>query len=152
MNPVPLTLNALAREAGEHCEVKGFRQDWHDAEFLETLAAGLDREEDPLYTIPTPRGEKVKVADELRRIAETLRTLVLMTKLGLIASEAAEAMDVLRREGLEGVRNTPWASELADIHIRTAELEDITGVDANDSVMAKVEKNKTRPYMHGKKF
>jgi hypothetical protein len=147
-----LTLAEMARGAGEHCEAKGFRQDWHDADFLDTLAIALDREEDPLYTIPTPRGEKVKVADELRRVAKTLRTLVLMTKLGLIASEAAEAMDVLRKEGLEGVSNDQWASELADIHIRTGELEDITGVAAGENVEAKMAKNLTRPYMHGKKF
>lgn len=147
-----LTLAEMARGAGEHCEVKGFRQDWHDADFLDTLATMLDREEDPLYTIPTPRGEKVKVADELRRVANTLRTLVLMTKLGLIASEAAEAMAVLRAGGLDAVRNTEWASELADIHIRTGELEDITGVPAGENVQAKMAKNATRPYMHGKKF
>jgi hypothetical protein len=141
-----LTLAEMARGAGEHCEIKGFRQDWHNADELERLADAIA--DGSIDELPNRR----KNIETLRRIAEQHRMLVLMTKLGLIASEAAEAMAVLRAEGLEALRNTEWASELADIHIRTGELEDITGVPAGANVEAKMEKNATRPYMHGKKF
>ena len=43
-------------------------------------------------------------------------------------------------------------SELADVIIRCFDMADFYGIDLEEAILKKMEYNKTRPYMHGKKF
>lgn len=42
--------------------------------------------------------------------------------------------------------------ELADIVIRCFDMADAFGIDLEAAILEKHEFNKTRPYLHGKKF
>lgn len=64
-----------------------------------------------------------------------------------IASEVIEAHNELR-EGTEEQFN----EELADIVIRVASLAGMLGIDLEQEIINKMEKNKDRPYLHGKAF
>jgi NTP pyrophosphatase (non-canonical NTP hydrolase) len=67
------------------------------------------------------------------------------TKLVLIASEVCEAIEAVNSG------NVPeYSEELADIIIRLADLTGTQSIDIDGIVTAKHEKNKSRPYMHGK--
>lgn len=64
-----------------------------------------------------------------------------------ISDEVTEAHNELR-EGTEEQFN----EELADIVIRVASLAGMLGIDLEQEVINKMEKNKDRPYLHGKAF
>ena len=70
--------------------------------------------------------------------------LYVPTKLALIMSEGAEALEAHRR-------GTAVGSELADIVIRTMDLAETLKIDLGLEIVAKHEFNKTRPYRHGEK-
>jgi len=91
-------------------------------------------------------------------------TQLIATKLMLIVSEAAEALESLR-ESEQGTIRTwlsypngrdsvgkpeGFASELADIVIRVADLAEYLGIDLETVIAQKEAFNRTRPYMHGK--
>lgn len=140
-----VTLAGMAERAGRNCDAKGFRDDWHDATGLEDLADAIRLGHAETLTDAT--------ADWLDRVAESHRIMVLMTKLALVAGEAVgEAADELRRGGFANLDHGRWADELADVHIRMADLSSLTGVDIDAAVDAKLAKNETRPYKHGKAF
>jgi NTP pyrophosphatase (non-canonical NTP hydrolase) len=77
----------------------------------------------------------------------------------LIVSEAAEALEDYRQNGLEGewlrVREDGKpegiASELADIIIRVGDLSQALGIDIDQVVADKMKYNATRPFRHGGK-
>lgn len=73
--------------------------------------------------------------------------LFVPTKLALIISECAEALEWHRAGRLEQM-----AGELADIVIRTMNLAEYLGVDLDAAVKAKHEFNKTRAMRHGGKL
>lgn len=77
------------------------------------------------------------------------------TLIALIMSEAAEALEALRK-GNKPDEHCPQFSgaevELADVVIRIMDMAEARGWNVAGAIVAKNEFNKTRPYKHGKKF
>lgn len=77
------------------------------------------------------------------------------TLIALIMSEAAEALEALRK-GNGPDEHCPKFSgaevELADVVIRIMDMAEARGWDVAGAIVAKHEFNKTRPYKHGKEF
>ncbi len=75
--------------------------------------------------------------------------------MGLVCSEAAEAMECIRRDQMmttncEGkLQGLP--SELADIIIRVLDAAEVLGIDMEAEITRKLNHNKLRPYRHGGK-
>jgi NTP pyrophosphatase (non-canonical NTP hydrolase) len=65
----------------------------------------------------------------------------------LIVGELSEAEDALRKGDYAHI-----AEELADVVIRTADLAGGLGFDLEKAIEEKMERNKHRPRLHGKKF
>lgn len=63
----------------------------------------------------------------------------------LIVTELAEAMEAHRKQDQENFRE-----ELADTFIRLFDLCGGLGIDIQAEIIKKSEKNKSRPYKHGK--
>ncbi len=63
----------------------------------------------------------------------------------LIVTELAEAMEGIRRQDQDNFRE-----ELADTLIRLFDLCGGLGIDIQAQIIKKCEKNKLRPYKHGK--
>lgn len=68
-------------------------------------------------------------------------------RLMLIVGELAEAQEGLRHNDINNVKE-----ELADVAIRLGDLCGGLGIDLETEILKKMEKNKTRPYKHGKLF
>jgi NTP pyrophosphatase (non-canonical NTP hydrolase) len=85
--------------------------------------------------------------DRLFITSEYGKNAVIGNMLMLIVSEIAEAQDGLRKGDKDNFKE-----ELADIVIRTADLAGGLGIDLEAEIIKKMEKNKKRPYKHGKKF
>lgn len=70
------------------------------------------------------------------------------TNLALIHSEVSEALEALREHGTDGFmtgeKPDGWPSELADVIIRTCELAEMTGVNLDAAVVAKMKYNAVR--------
>lgn len=110
------------------------------------------------------------LADEVAKISEQngfwesegLGDLGLMaTKLALIADEVCEAIRVHRDiyEGELRAHSTmtdeqeeEFIEELADIMIRTLDIAGHYGFELGNTVMDKIDKNRNRPYRHGKRY
>ena len=77
------------------------------------------------------------------------------TLIALIMSEAAEALEALRK-GNGPDEHCPQFSgaevELADVIIRIMDMAESRGWNVAGAIVAKHEFNKTRPYKHGKEF
>ena len=74
-------------------------------------------------------------------------TLIINGFLTLIASEVFEAQQDLRKND-----KANFKEEIADIFIRTADLCGGLGIDIEEEIKKKMEKNKGREKMHGKLF
>lgn len=74
-------------------------------------------------------------------------TLIINGFLTLIASEVFEAQQALRKND-----KANFKEEIADIFIRTADLCGGLGIDIEEEIKKKMEKNKGREKMHGKLF
>jgi NTP pyrophosphatase (non-canonical NTP hydrolase) len=77
-------------------------------------------------------------------------------KLMLIVSEVSEALEAYRDDEMcedteSNGKPVGFASELADIVIRTLDLAEAAGYDLESAISRKHEYNKTRPYRHGGK-
>ena len=110
------------------------------------------------------------LADEVAKIseqngfwdAEGLGDLGLMaTKLALIADEVCEAIrvhrdvyegDVRQISKMTAEQEQEFVEELADIVIRTLDIAGHYGFLLGDTVMEKINKNRNRPYRHGKRY
>src|SRR5258708_6615616 len=77
-------------------------------------------------------------------------------RIALIHGEASEALEALRKIPFPKDEHCPkfdnFIIELADIVIRVADFSEAKGYDLEAAIIAKHEFNKTRPYLHGKKF
>jgi NTP pyrophosphatase (non-canonical NTP hydrolase) len=82
-------------------------------------------------------------------------------KLALIGDEVSEALRVHRDEYVDSPQEMnnmtmdqeqDFVEELADIVIRVLDLAGGLGLDIEQSIDAKVKKNKDRPYRHGKRY
>lgn len=65
----------------------------------------------------------------------------------LIVSEVAEAQEGLRHRKMDNFKE-----ELADVVIRTCDLAGGLEIDLESEIIKKMQKNKNRPYKHGKEF
>mgnify|MGYP001572094798 CR=1 FL=1 len=73
-------------------------------------------------------------------------TINIPEKLALIHSEASEALDAYRNYEDEHL-----GEELADIVIRTLDLASYLGINMQDQILAKMERNEKREFRHGGK-
>jgi NTP pyrophosphatase (non-canonical NTP hydrolase) len=85
--------------------------------------------------------------DALSSDFKQLLNNAICTRLMLITGETAEAMEGLRK----GDANN-FKEELADIIIRTCDLAGGLDIDLEAEIIKKMDKNKDRPYKHGKAF
>ena len=77
------------------------------------------------------------------------------TLIALIMSEAAEALEALRKGNVPDEHCPEFSGaevELADVIIRIMDMAEARGWDVAGAIVAKHEFNKTRPYKHGKEF
>ena len=77
------------------------------------------------------------------------------TLIALIMSEAAEALEALRKGNWPDEHCPQFSGaevELADVVIRIMDMAEARGWDVAGAIVAKHEFNKTRPYKHGKEF
>lgn len=65
-------------------------------------------------------------------------------KLLLVHSEISEATEDYRHDN-----RAHFAEEIADCFIRLMDITDALGIDIEAEIIAKMEKNKARPYQHG---
>jgi len=118
-----MDIKDLQKRAHENARLKGF---W---DYYEVI--------DAINNIPEFEG------DEDEEVVLALQSQFLM----LIVGEVSEAMEGLRKGDKDNFKE-----ELADIVIRTADLAGGLGIDLEAEIIKKMEKNKKRPYKHGKKF
>jgi NTP pyrophosphatase (non-canonical NTP hydrolase) len=88
--------------------------------------------------------------------------LVIPSKLALIHDEVSEALKVHREyyddavpdsiSGMTPMQEDDFAEELADIIIRTLDLAGFYELEIGDALVNKIEKNRSRPSMHGKRY
>lgn len=69
-------------------------------------------------------------------------------QLMLIVTEVSEAMEAYRDGNIHGIHGV--GEELADVIIRTVNLASQLGVDLDRCVQHKTEKNRNRPFKHGR--
>ncbi len=120
-----MTIKELCKEAHENARKHGFWEDWDSICWED----GLSRNEDSTLDI------------------EELFNNAIATRLMLIVSEVSEALEALRNE-----KKDSFKEELADVAIRLADLCGGIGIDLEAEIIKKVDKNKDRPYKHGKAF
>jgi NTP pyrophosphatase (non-canonical NTP hydrolase) len=65
----------------------------------------------------------------------------------LIVSELGEALEGLRHDDIDNFKE-----ELADVAIRLGDMCGGLNIDLEDEILKKMEKNRNRPRLHGKKF
>lgn len=70
-----------------------------------------------------------------------------LSKLALMCEEIGEASHALRNPSDP---DEDLGTELADIVIRVMDMAWSRGIDLGGTITAKMEKNRSRPYMHGK--
>ena len=83
--------------------------------------------------------------NDLPGLVKVTKTNFVLAQLAKIMSEGGEAVAAIQHDEWEEL-----PEELADIVIRTLDLADYLGYPIGDVILAKMEKNKNRPYKHGK--
>ncbi|OYD16602.1 hypothetical protein CH333_03040 [candidate division WOR-3 bacterium JGI_Cruoil_03_44_89] len=71
----------------------------------------------------------------------------MLEKLMLVVSEVSEAAECYRNDDKEG-----FNEEIADTFIRLFDISGTLGIDIEKEIGEKMEKNRKRPYRHGKKM
>ena len=122
-----MNFNELVKITHKNAKDKGFWEDWERIEEFKNMVINI-----------SPDGEKQAEIDTNNAIS---------TRLMLIVSEVAEALEALRNNDGEN-----FIEELADIIIRTCDLAGGLNLDLETEILKKIEKNKDRPYKHGKEF
>lgn len=125
-------MNAVTDICGEMEAEKGFREDETNATYLRNLWRRLNLGPDDI--------------EALNRIADRIDVLSNVTKLMLMVSELAEAMNALRK-GEDG-----YGEELADVVIRVMANAHQNKIPLGDEIVRKIEKNQSRPHKHGRNF
>lgn len=143
-------IDGLATQIGEWSQAKGFREDWEMADRLECIGTTI------LGNEPVFVEDNVELRKILNEAAQIIRNNVVGTKLMLMVSELAEALETLRDHGaqsiIEGRGEDNFMEELADAEIRIKDAAHMVGQSLGQAEMAKVEKNRDRPYKHGRKM
>lgn len=70
----------------------------------------------------------------------------MLAPLMLVVTEVAEAAEAWRKDD-----RANFEEEIADTVIRLMDLAGALGIDLEDAIVSKMEKNLKRPYMHGKR-
>lgn len=121
-----MNINELVKKAYENASKKGFWEDWRDIK----------------------GGKKHKTVEIKTGHAEdNLINNAIGNRLMLITGEVAEAHEALRKKDYENFKE-----ELADIVIRVADLAGGLGINLEEEILNKMDKNRNRPYKHGKAF
>lgn len=142
------TLRGLQEMVGITEAGKGFREDWADAQWLESLARVIESRNAEEFALGFMAGAPTR----LRRIANVLRTNIIGMKMMLIVSEVAEGLESLRKTGYENLEDGNLEEEYADAIIRLLSNSDMLALDTPAAIVAKAEKNNSRPYKHGKEL
>ncbi|MBU3195680.1 nucleotide pyrophosphohydrolase [Clostridium algidicarnis] len=121
-----MNIKALVQKAYENASEKGFWEDWRDIK-------------------GSKKHKTVRIATG--HAEDNLINNALGNRLMLITGEVAEAHEALRRKDYDNFKE-----ELADIVIRTCDLAGGLDIDLEAEILKKIEKNKDRPYKHGKVF
>ena len=121
-----MKISEMVEQAHKNARFKGFWEDWEMAQYYKhtTDYGGLDEEE-------------IKVVENN----------AIAARLALIHSEVSEALEALRVGDMDN-----FAEELADIVIRVGDTAGGLGIDLESEIKKKMEKNKARGYLHGKRF
>lgn len=117
------------------------------------IADTLDDLAEAIYDNSENKGFWEEDADHLLEIPR---------KLALVVSEVVEALDVHRDSyddstpdaviGMTPMQEDDFTEELADIIIRTLDIAGAYGLDLGNAVVAKIEKNLSRPPKHNKRY
>jgi NTP pyrophosphatase (non-canonical NTP hydrolase) len=83
---------------------------------------------------------------EASKTTEGMNNLI-TTKIMLAVTELGESVEALRKGDSD-----EFTEEIADTFIRLADLVGQLDLPLEKSMIAKMEKNKSRPYRHGKTF
>lgn len=122
--------------------------------------------------MPTNYGAAIdELAEEINQITESKGFHdvdlsgdfgLIIAKIALIATEVSELLDVYRAKYDDSAEDTvtcmtilqedDFMGEAADIVIRTFDLMAFLDLDFGNAVIEKIEKNRERPYKHGKRF
>jgi NTP pyrophosphatase (non-canonical NTP hydrolase) len=71
------------------------------------------------------------------------------SKLMLTVAEVAEALEEWRKEEID---YSAFGVELADVVIRVMDIAAYLNIDLETHILDKIERNRARPYKHGKRF
>lgn len=72
-------------------------------------------------------------------------------KIMLVVTELAEGVEAYRHGQVSGSKDS-LAEELSDAIIRICDIAGYLKIDLEKEILAKIEYNRSRPYLHGKKF
>ncbi|HIG0358901.1 TPA: MazG nucleotide pyrophosphohydrolase domain-containing protein [Clostridium sporogenes] len=138
-------IKELVQKAYENASRKGFWEDWRDikgSKKHKTVKIETGHAEDNL--INNALGNRLMlITDEVAEAHEALRKRDYEN----FKDEVAEAHEALRKRDYENFKE-----ELADIVIRVADLAGGLDIDLEKEIKNKMDKNKNRPYKHGKAF
>ena len=121
MNGVGSVINGLAKDIHDNAVQHGFYED------VEELLNYLNVNDQTWHS-------------------EVSKMNFILAQLAKIASEVGEAVSAIQHGDQNGLRE-----EIADIAIRTLDLGAYIEPRIGDCIMLKHEKNRARPYKHGKK-
>ena len=136
-------INHVADVIGEWADRQGFREEWEDADWLDSLADALMNEESAEFRMSSHGARLHEIAQKHRKMANA-------TKLMLMVSEAVEALNDLR-DG-DPPDGPAYGEELADIVIRALENAQRNHQPIGDIIIRKIDTNQERPHKHGRGF
>lgn len=158
-----LTIAEMQRVAHTNAEAKGFWEDPPKAQMEFASAVTLvhhylsraleadrnDLEEEKRICL---RGALNSVGTLLTEgpgevLEEGVKPSLELTKMALIHSETSEAAEPLLFGGVDNM-----GEELGDVVIRVGDLAGGTGVELEEEITKKMNKNASRPHMHGKAY
>lgn len=129
-----MEIKELVQKAHDNAVNKGF---WEDKVELKEAGEQILKELDL---------NEESTKDACLKLVRSINNSI-STKLMLIVSELAEAQEALRKNDVPNFKE-----EIADVAIRLADLCGGLEIDLEAEIIKKMEKNKERPYLHGKAF